>query len=259
VLVDGSELLVSGRLQGKVALVTGGARGIGEACARRFVTEGATVAITDVIDDQGARLAEELGTAATFHHLDVSAEAEWPAVVGRVVEVHGGLHVLVNNAGITRRSPIHELTLENFDTMLKVNLYGTFFGIRAAAAPMRDAGGGSIVNISSMAAIRAFPDGGAYAASKWGVRGLTKVAALDLAPFGIRVNSVHPGSIATPMLADLARQVREAPPATQPPPASHAPRVGTADEVAQVVLFLASDESSYVTGAEHLVDGGRSL
>ena len=247
---------MSRRLEGKVALITGAARGIGEACARRFADEGATVVIADVLDDEGAQLAEELGDVATFTHLDVTSESEWDAVAADVGRRHGSLHVLVNNAGITRRAPVHELTTAQFDEVLKVNLYGTFFGLRAAVAPMRAGGGGSIVNISSMAAIRGYPSGGAYAASKWGVRGLTKVAALDLAPHRIRVNSVHPGAIATPMVAEIARLT---PPPVAGIAASTEPRIGRPDEVAAVVVFLASDESSYVTGAEHLVDGGRSI
>ncbi|HEY6532233.1 MAG TPA: glucose 1-dehydrogenase [Acidimicrobiales bacterium] len=246
------------RLNGKVALVTGAGRGIGEACARRFAAEGARVVLTDVLDDEGGAVAEELGVEARYLHLDVTSEAGWADVVADVVDSFGGLHVLVNNAGITRRAPVQELSFDAFDETLKVNLYGTFLGMREVAEPMQASGGGSIVNISSMAAIRAYASGGAYAASKWGVRGLTKVAALDLAPLGIRVNSVHPGSIATPMLAELARQATPAA-AAATPSAAFTPRVGTADEVASLVLFLASDESSYVTGAEHLVDGGRSL
>ena len=239
------------RLGGKVALITGAARGIGAGTARRFVEEGASVLVTDVLDEDGRRVVKDLGDAARYRRLDVTSEEEWTAAVAEAVGVFGELNVLVNNAGIDHRTPIQDEIPDEFDRVLKINLYGNFLGMRAVAGPMRESGGGSIVNISSMAAMRPVRGGGAYGASKWGVRGLTKVAAIDLSPFGIRVNSVHPGPVDTPMMGD---HINSPSFKTQP-----IPRVGTVEEVANLVLFLASDESSYITGAEHLVDGGRSL
>lgn len=244
---------MTGRLAGKVALITGAARGQGAADARLFVREGAQVVLTDVIDDTGRELAHELGDAARYQSLDVSDEAAWAAAVDATKKAFGALHVLVNNAGIHHRTSIELETTEEFDRVLKVNLYSAFFGIRAVVPAMQAAGGGSIINISSLAGVRSYAGGAAYGASKWGVRGLTKVAALDLGKYGIRVNSVHPGPIWTPMLE--AQVPKEGPHLAGQPIA----RVGSAEEAANLVLFLASDESSYITGAEHVIDGGRGL
>ncbi len=245
------------RLAGKVALVTGGARGLGAAFASRFVGEGAEVLVTDVLDDLGEQLVGELGASARYRHLDVSSEEEWGPAVAEMVDVFGGPHVLVNNAGVNRSTPLPDLDLASFDHTLRVNLYGTFLGMREVAKPMAAAGGGSIVNISSMAGIRPRAGSAAYAASKSGVRGITKAAALDLAPLGIRVNSVYPGAIETPLLVEMTGGNIEV--ARTAMAAAPIPRLGTVEEVANLVLFLASDESSFITGAEHLVDGGRGL
>ena len=243
----------SGRLAGKVALITGAARGQGEADARLFVREGARVVLTDVLDDLGRAVADDLGDAALYLPLDVGDEDAWATTVEGAVDAFGALHVLVNNAGIHHRTPIEHETTDAFDRVLRINLYGAFFGIRAVVPAMETAGGGSIVNVSSLAGMRSFAGGAAYGASKWGLRGLTKVAALDLGKYGIRVNSVHPGPIWTPMLEEQVP--REGPHLASQPIA----RMGTPEEAASLVLFLASDESAYITGAEHVIDGGRGL
>ena len=235
------------RLAGKVAIVTGAARGQGEAEARLFAAEGAQVVLTDVLDEQLRAVADDIGDAARWQHHDVASEAGWNAVVERTVADLGRVDVLVNNAAIHHVRRIEDETVEAFDRILAVNLRGTFLGTRSVVAPMRAAGGGSIVNISSLAGIQGIFGHGAYGASKWGVTGLTSVAAIELGPLGIRVNSVHPGPIDTDMLPvrDEAR-FRDLP----------LGRVGRADEVAELVLFLASDASSYVSGAHLTVDGG---
>jgi 3alpha(or 20beta)-hydroxysteroid dehydrogenase len=237
------------RLDGKVALITGGARGQGAAEARLFVREGAKVLVTDVLDAEGAALAEELGDAGRYRHHDVTSAADWAAAVDDAVGAFGSLDVLVNNAGIHHVTPIEDETLEVFERTIRVNLYGPFLGIQAVLPAMRAAGGGAIVNISSLAGMRGIPGHGAYGASKWAVRGLTKTAALELGHDGIRVNSVHPGAIKTAMLPDgPGGDARFA--------GLPAGRPGEAEEVANLVLFLASDESSYITGTEHVIDGG---
>jgi len=241
---------VTGRLAGKVAVVTGAARGQGEAEARLFAAEGAEVVLTDVLEDRVAEVAADIGDAARWVRHDVSSEADWTGVVDRTLADFGRLDVLVNNAGIHHIRPLEDETLEAFERMVAVNLRGTFLGIKAAIAPMRAAGGGSIVNISSLAGLQGFYGHGVYGATKFGVTGLTKVAAIELGPSGIRVNSVHPGPIDTDMLplrdGDVAGRFRDHP----------LGRVGSASEVAELVLFLASDASSYVTGAQMTVDGG---
>jgi 3alpha(or 20beta)-hydroxysteroid dehydrogenase len=238
-----------GRLDGKVAIITGGARGQGEAEARLFVAEGARVVIGDVLDAEGEAVASELGDAAVFAHLDVTDEEQWNAAVVLAEERFGSVNVLVNNAGVLLFQAIHKTDPAEFDRVIRVNVHGTFLGIRAVTASMTRAGGGSIVNISSTAGLQGLPYLGAYVASKWAVRGLTKTAAIDLGHKGIRVNSVHPGGIDTPMLADTDGDA----PFYKRLPVS---RMGTADEAARAVLFLASDEASYTTGAELAVDGG---
>jgi 3alpha(or 20beta)-hydroxysteroid dehydrogenase len=238
-----------GRLEGKVALISGGARGQGAAEARLFAAEGAKVVIGDVLDDEGAATAKELGDAVAYRHLDVTDEASWQSVVAEAEELFGPVGVLVNNAGVLSWGPIDKIPLEEFERVLRVNVHGVFLGMKTVAASMERAGGGSIVNTSSTSGLTGLPYLGAYVASKWAVRGLTKTAAIDLGRKGIRVNSVHPGGIDTPMIAgtgDDAPFYRRLP----------VPRMGEAEEVARAVLFLASDEASYTTGAELAVDGG---
>lgn len=240
-----------GRLDGKVALVTGGARGQGAAEVRLLAAEGAKVVATDVLVDDGTALAAELGDAVAFFRHDVSSEEEWDAAVAFTLERFGSLTVLVNNAGIGMGAPIREHTLADYERLVAVNQTGVFLGMRAAVAPMTTAGGGSIVNISSGAGLRATKYMIGYAATKYAVTGMTASAALELARYNIRVNSVHPGVIDTPMLVMNTPEVNAALIKGTP-----LRRMGTPDEVARVVVFLASEESSYMTGAHVPVDGG---
>jgi 3alpha(or 20beta)-hydroxysteroid dehydrogenase len=237
------------RLRGKVALITGGARGQGAAAARRFAAEGATVLITDVLD--GKELAGEIG--ATFVQHDVGSEEDWLRVAGVLREQHGRLDVLVNNAGLLHFSALADTTLADYERIIRVNQIGTFLGMRTAIPLMRD-GGGSIVNISSVEGLGGMPFLVAYASSKFAIRGMTKVAAMELGQHGIRVNSVHPGAVDTPMVSAALGGV----PIDNAPIGSRVAlgRVAKPDEVANMVLFLASDESSYCSGAEFVVDGG---
>ncbi|MBV1893634.1 MAG: glucose 1-dehydrogenase [Ilumatobacteraceae bacterium] len=241
-----------GRLDNKVALITGGARGQGEAESRLFVAEGARVVITDVLDAEGENLARELGEMATYARLDVTDEDNWDRVISDLGP--GGLDILVNNAGIALMASLLDATLDHYRKVIEVNQVGTWLGMRAAGRAMRDSGGGSIVNISSIDGFHGMPAMTAYASSKFAVRGMTKAAALDLGSHGIRVNSVHPGLIDTPMLVTGGQEVRES--LGKLAETFPVGRLGTAKDVAQVVLFLASDESGYCTGTEFVVDGG---
>jgi 3alpha(or 20beta)-hydroxysteroid dehydrogenase len=241
-----------GRLDGKVALITGAGSGMGAQSARRFVSEGARVMLADVTVDPTNALAAELGDPATAVTLDVTSEDAWVAAVDATTVAFDGVDVLVNCAGIAGMSPL-EGPLEPFRNMMDVNFFGTLLGLRAVIAPMRERGGGSIVNFSSINGIAGAAATGAYVASKFAVRGITKTAALELGSAGIRVNSVHPGAIATPM---TSKEVLGFDPRPYLAKLASLGRVGEADEVAQLVVFLASDESSYCTGAEFVIDGG---
>jgi len=241
------------RLNGKIILISGGARGQGAAEARRCVAEGARVVIGDLLDDAGRALAEELKGAASYVHQDVTKEADWDAAV-KVAESLGGLHGLINNAGIYQPKRLMDTDAELFERHMRVNQLGCFLGMKAVVPLMEKSGGGSIVNISSTAGLRGSPGAIAYSATKWALRGMTKAAAVDLAPKKIRVNSVHPGPIDTDML-----KVRTAEENEQRLQFVPMKRMGTADEIASLVVYLLSDESGYVTGAEVAIDGGSTL
>lgn len=238
-----------GRVDGKVAVISGGARGMGAAHARALVAEGAKVVIGDVLDDQGSKLADELGDAVRFVHLDVAQSDQWRTAVSATLDAFGRLDVLVNNAGIARYQTIENFDVKQWQQVLDVNLTGTFLGMHAAVEPMKTAGGGSIINISSVEGTRGSPALYGYVASKWGVRGLAKAAALELAPHNIRVNTVLPGLIRTRMTVAIPDDSLQIPLGRAAKPA----------EVATTVLFLASDESSYMTGADLVVDGGLTV
>lgn len=242
-----------GRLDGKVALITGGARGQGEAEARLFASEGARVVLTDVLDDDGARVAHDVGDQARYEHLDVGDGVEWSRVVDAVLQAFGRLDVLVNNAGILRHHPIEDHPLDDYLDVVRVNQVGCFLGMRAVVPAMRTAGGGSIVNTASVAGLVGNAGLVAYTATKFAVRGMTKVAAVELGRYGIRVNSIHPGGVDTAMVRTGVFGERD--PSTA---YSYLPlgRIGRVEEVAAMALFLASDESSYSTGSEFVLDGG---
>ncbi len=236
------------KLDDKVCLITGGSRGQGAAEARLFAAEGGNVWICDVLDEEGRMLAQELDIQ--YRHLDVTDEQGWSDLVGEVVARAGGINVLVNNAAIFRANRMVDTPTEEFHLVMDINCTGVFLGMRTVAPAMMASGGGSIVNISSLAGMRAAAGSFSYGTSKWAVRGMTKSASVELARKGIRVNSIHPGLIETPMADEVGpgkeKLIRRTP----------LGRIAQAEEVAKMALFLASDESSYSTGSEFLIDGG---
>jgi 3alpha(or 20beta)-hydroxysteroid dehydrogenase len=249
------------RFDKRTVIVTGGARGKGANHARGFVAEGANVVIADILEQEGQELARELGDRAIFSRLDVTSDEDWAATVAAAEDAFGPVSVLINNAGIARFGVIEETEPAVWRQVLEINLTGSYLGIRAVAASMRTAGGGAIVNISSGAGFTATYGLAAYVASKWGVRGLTKTAALELGRDNIRVNSVHPGAIRTPILAAQA-------PDAEPMAATMAgagvgtsaiARIADPEEITRLVLFVASDEASFSTGSEFIADGGLLL
>lgn len=238
-----------GRVQDKVAIVTGGSRGIGAAYARLLVAEGAKVIIGDLLDTEGTALAAELGGNAAYIHLDVTEPDQWAAAVAFAIKTYGSLRILVNNAGIANSAPILAFKLETWRKTLDINLTGTFLGMQAAIPEMTKAKNASIINISSVEGLRGSAGLHAYVASKFAVRGITKSVALEVAALGIRVNSIHPGLIETDMTKNIPANALQIPMGRSAKPA----------EVAMLMLFLASDESSYSTGAEFVIDGGLTM
>jgi 3alpha(or 20beta)-hydroxysteroid dehydrogenase len=233
-------------LTGEVALVSGGARGMGEAHSRALSAAGAKVIVADILDERGEALAAELGPDARYVHLDVTQESDWANAVTVFADELGPVSILVNNAGIANGAPLEQFTLELWNAIIGVNLTGVFLGIRAVTPGMKQLRHGSIINISSVEGLRGEPYLHGYVASKFAVRGLTKSAAQELGPFGIRVNSVHPGFIETEMTAEFSPKQLQIP--------MH--RGGSPDEVAKMIVFLAGSDSSYSTGAEFVIDGG---
>jgi 3alpha(or 20beta)-hydroxysteroid dehydrogenase len=236
-----------GRVDGKVVLISGGARGMGASHAEVLVREGARVVIGDVLDEEGHLVEQKLGASAHFEHLDVTNPDHWDAVVAAAVTRFGRLDALVNNAGIANGGPLRGSSLSDWQQVLDVNLTGAYLGMRAVIEPMIDVGAGSIVNISSVQGLAGMAYNHAYVASKFGLRGITKSAAIELAPHNIRVNSIHPGLVHTPMTRGVTED------SITPIPMR---RGATPGEVSTFVLFLVSDESAYATGAEFVVDGG---
>jgi 3alpha(or 20beta)-hydroxysteroid dehydrogenase len=240
------------RLSGKVAIVTGGARGMGEATVRLMVNEGARVLIGDLLDEPGQALAGELGDAAQFMHMDVTHQADWQQAVS-TAQAMGPLKILVNNAAIVMQKTIMDTTEDDFMNIVRINQLSVFLGMQAVFESLRDNGGGSIINVSSIDGMQSKNSLTAYSATKWAVRGMTKSAALEMGKYNIRVNSVHPGGIYTAMHGSQFMSQQDADAFYQ----RHAlPRVGLPHEVAAVTAFLASDEASYSTGSEFMADGG---
>lgn len=240
-----------GRVDDKVALISGGARGMGAAHARMLVAEGAKVVVGDILDDEGKALADELGDAARYVHLDVTDPEQWKAAVATAVDEFGKLNVLVNNAGTVALGPLKTHDLKKWQQVLDVNLTGTFLGMQAVIDPMEAAGGGSIINISSIWGSAAVGGAHAYHATKGAVRNMSKNAAITYATQNVRVNSLHPGFIETPLTDAQAAEVN-AYVVSQTPMG----RAGQPREIAAGVVFLASDEASFVTGSELVIDGG---
>ncbi|MER6776349.1 MULTISPECIES: glucose 1-dehydrogenase [unclassified Streptomyces] len=238
-------------LTGKTVVITGGARGLGAAAAQAVVGGGGRVLITDVLEEEGASTAAKLGEAARFLRHDVTSEADWRDALDHAVARFGRIDGLVNNAGIATGQLLEHESVEHFRQVVEINLVGTFIGIKTAIPLLRANGGGSVVNISSAAGLMGLALTAGYGASKWGVRGLSKIGAIELAEAGIRVNSVHPGMTLTPMTAPIGIR-----PGEGLFPGAPMGRVGAPEETAAAVAFLLSDAAAYITGAELAVDGG---
>jgi 3alpha(or 20beta)-hydroxysteroid dehydrogenase len=244
------------KLEGKVALVTGGARGMGKSHVRHLVAQGARVVFGDVLDDAGNAVAAKLSSeSARYVHHDVTSEDDWASAVATALEAFGRLDVLVNNAGVLRHAKIADMAPAEFRQVLEINVMGTWLGIKAVLDPMIAAGGGSIINISSIEGFTGAAGLSAYSASKFAIRGITKSAAQELGQHGIRVNSIHPGGIMTQMAMQAAQTMTDVDGASFLK-AMPIPRFGEPVEISRLVAFLASDESSYSTGSEFIADGG---
>lgn len=250
-----------GRLEGKVAIITGAAKGLGEADARMFAREGATVILTDMDQDNGTRVAAEIGASAEFHVQDVRDESAWEDLIADVVSRHGKLDILVNNAGVVEPGTIETQTAEEWRFVMAVSADGTFFGCKYAVPAMKASGGGSIINMASIASIQGEPVVAAYAAAKGAVESLTRSIAVHCANNGynIRCNSVHPAGILTPMVEEIGPKMMgrtDLRPASEGPAAS---ALGEPDDIANTVLFLASDESKFINGTAMRVDNAKSV
>lgn len=237
-----------GRLDGKVAIITGGARGMGAAHAKRFLEEGAKVVITDILTEEGEAVAKELGNGIKFMKHDVTKASEWEKVIMETESVFGPVNVLVNNAGIALLKSIGKMTEAQYRKVIDVNQVSVFLGMKYVHPSMSKAGNGSIINVSSISGLSGNMDSIAYSASKFAVRGMTKSAAIEFGTAGIRVNSVHPGITETPMVRKnrVSKMAKAIP----------LQRTAQPEEVSDLLVYLASDESSYVTGAEFVIDGG---
>lgn len=236
------------RLDGKIALISGAAKGMGASHARAIVAEGGSVVIGDVDEQNALALVEELGERAAFARLDVQVNEDWDNAVQTALDAFGGLNVLVNNAGILRSADIVDMPDADWDLVMGINLTGVMKGMRAAIPALVKSGNASIINISSTAGLKAFPGTAAYNTAKWGIRGLTKTAALELAHQGVRVNSIHPGNVKTPMIDGLYMNFKHVAQG----------RAGEPSEISNLIVFLASDESSFSTGSEFVADGGET-
>jgi len=242
-----------GRLDGKVAIVTGAARGQGETEARLFAREGASVVLCDVLDDEGEAVAADIGAAATYVHVDVSQENDWKGAL-EAAAGFGALSVLLNNAAISGFGSIEQTSLDDYMRVITINQVGTFLGMKSAIGPMSAGGGGSIINISSIDGLGSKNGLVAYTSSKFAIRGMTKTAALELGSRGIRVNSIHPGGVNTIMGNPMGSSLEELDPYWRNRVALG--RIGEPIDIANMALFLASEEAAYCTGAEFVVDGG---
>ena len=238
-----------GRFDGTVALISGGARGMGAEHVRGLVGEGAKVVFGDILDDEGASVAKELGDSARYVHLDVTSDGDWKQAIAAAETAYGPINLLVNNAGIVAYGPVDEMEPDEFRRVIDINLTGTYLGMHYTVPSMRKAGGGAIINISSTAGLMGYATIAAYGASKWGVRGMTKAVAMELGNDNIRVMSIHPGPIRTPMTDGMGDELTM----TQP-----IKRLGEPEEVTKLLMFMAAD-ATYSTGSEWVIDGGAVL